>query len=117
MPGGMRRVKPATTGKMTINAMSGDKRPNPVQRGVTLGPNGPRPFDAEFFRQLLQRWFDTAADLSASSRAALPSWRLRLLFLGCVAMAGSNNRRMHAGIARANNDNISLSHNRVMCRQ
>jgi hypothetical protein len=32
-------------------------------------------------------------------------------------MACSNNRRMHAGIARANNDNISLCHNRVMCRR
>ena len=78
MLGGMRRVKPATTGKMTINAMSSDKRSNPIQRGVTLGPNGPRPFDAESLGQLLQRWFDTAANLSTITRAAPPARRLRL---------------------------------------
>ena len=78
MPGGMRRVKPATAGKMTLNAMSGDKLSNPFQRGVTLGPNGPGPFDAESFGQLLQRWFDAAADLSAISRTAPPARRLRL---------------------------------------
>ena len=104
----VRRMKPTIPHKMTINAISRYKCLNPVERFLALGPDRAGALCAKSFCQLLKGWFDTAANLTTVACTASPTRRLRLKHLCNFALTSGDNSRVHAGVTRSNDDNISL---------